>query len=168
MKGSLFTLGHSDHRIESFLELLYDRKLQVVVDVRSAPYSRYVPRFNRRQIEESLKLSGFTYLFMGDLIGGKPTDPAVMDSRGRVDYGKLAAAENFRQGLDRLERGLAAGWRIVLMCAEEDPIKCHRHWLIARELELGRRVRVYHLRADGAEMRAIDHFGSGLAQLEMF
>jgi uncharacterized protein (DUF488 family) len=168
MNASLFTIGHSSHRIESFLELLYARKLQVVVDVRSAPYSRYRPQFNRRQIEESLKLSGFRYLFMGDLIGGKPTDPTLLDSRGRVDYLKLAAGENFRHGLDRLEKGLAAGWRIALMCAEEDPLKCHRHWLIARELELGCRVRVYHLRADGTELRAMDHFGGGPAQLEMF
>jgi uncharacterized protein (DUF488 family) len=168
MNSSLYTIGHSNHHIEKFIELLDHWKIQVVVDVRSAPFSSYAPRFNRRQIEECLKLSGFRYLFLGDLIGGKPKDPAFLDGRGRADYAKLATAPSFQSGIDRLEKGLAAGWRIVLMCAEEEPMRCHRHWLIARELELGRHVRVFHLRADGTELRAIDHFGSGPAQLEMF
>jgi uncharacterized protein (DUF488 family) len=168
MKGKLFTIGHSNHRADFFLELLYGRKLQVVADVRSVPYSRYVSWFNKQQLEELLKLSGFKYLFMGDLIGGKPAAGSLKDSRGRVDYRKLAATEEFQKGLDRLENGLAAGWRIVLMCAEEDPLQCHRHWLIARELELARRVRVFHLRADGSELRALDHFAGGPEQLEIF
>jgi uncharacterized protein (DUF488 family) len=167
MKGRLFTIGHSNHQTDSFLELLYGRELQVVVDVRSVPYSRYVSRFNKQEIETLLKLSGLKYLFLGDQIGGK-ADGSFRDSRGRVDYAALARSEKFRQGLDRLEKGVAAGWRIALLCAEEDPLRCHRHWLIARELELARHVQVYHLRADGSEMRAIDHFGSGPEQPCLF
>lgn len=168
MKGRLLTIGHSNHQPDFFLELLDGGEVQVVVDVRSVPYSRYVSRFNKREMETLLKLSGRKYLFMGDQIGGKPEDASLRDSRGRVDYARLARTERFRQGLDRLEKGLAAGWRIALLCAEEDPLRCHRHWLIAKELELVRHVKVWHLRADGSEMRAIDHLGSGPEQLGMF
>ncbi|MDA8165388.1 MAG: DUF488 domain-containing protein [Desulfobacteraceae bacterium] len=168
MRERLFTIGHSNHQADFFLELLSSREAQVVVDVRSVPYSRYVSRFNKRELETLCKLSGLKYLFMGDQIGGKPADGAFRDSRGRVDYAALARSDHFRAGLDRLEKGLAAGWRIVLLCAEEDPLRCHRHWLIAKELELVRRVKVWHLRADGSEMRAVDHFGGGPEQLGMF
>jgi uncharacterized protein (DUF488 family) len=168
MKERLFTVGHSNHQTDFFLELLAGRELQVVVDVRSVPYSRYVSRFNQGELEVLLKLSGLKYLFLGDRIGGKPADGSFRDSRGRVDYAGLARSDTFRAGLDRLEKGMAAGWRIALLCAEEDPLRCHRHWLIARELELVRHVPVWHLRADGSEMRAMDYFASGPEQLGMF
>jgi uncharacterized protein (DUF488 family) len=168
MQEKLFTVGHSNHQADFFLELLRGRELQVVVDVRSVPSSRYVSGFNKQRLEETLKLSGFKYLFLGELLGGRPAEQALRDRQGRVDYRQLAATEKFQQGLDRLENGLAAGWRIALMCAEEDPLTCHRHWLIARELELVRRVRVFHLRADGSEMRALDHLAAGPEQLGMF
>lgn len=168
IKEGLLTLGHSRHSMDFFLELLSGSDLQVLVDVRSVPYSRHVSWFNKQRLEEHLKLSGFKYLFLGDLIGGRPAGGLSRDRLGRVDYRRLAAAEEFQQGLDRLEKGLAAGWRIALMCAEEDPLACHRHWLIARELELVRRVRVFHLRADGSITRAMDQLAAAPGQLGLF
>jgi len=154
---SIFTIGHSNHDVATFLTLLKDNSIQVVVDIRSSPYSRYVPQFNKKEIEGTFTAAGFKYIFMGAAIGGKPSDPQYIDSNGKVDYGKLAESENFQQGLNRLSRGLQDDWLIALMCAEEDPFKCHRHLLIANELELNRNVPVWHIRSDGSRIRAKKH-----------
>lgn len=152
----IFTAGHSNHSVADFCGLLSGHEIQVVVDVRSAPYSRYVTWFNKREIEVEFTGRGFKYLFMGDVIGGKPQDPAFRDAEGRVDYSRLTVSEKFQAGIDRLVNGGTAGWRIVLMCAEEDPLKCHRHLLIAKELEFSRRIAVQHFRGDGSTLRARD------------
>ena len=151
---AIFTIGHSNHDVATFLKLLTDNSTQVVVDVRSAPYSRHVPHFNKREIEAAITDASIKYIFMGDSIGGKPSDPQYIDQNGKVDYGRLAVSEKFQQGLNRLNKGLQDGWLIALMCAEEDPFKCHRHLLIANELELKRNIPVWHIRSDGSKMRA--------------
>lgn len=158
MQSALFTIGHSNHKTEFFLQLLDNNAIQVVVDVRSAPYSRYVPVYNKSELERTIKRHGLRYIFMGDLIGGKPTDPQFLDSKGKVRYDKLAETTKFKKGIDRLLKGLADGWRIVLMCAEEDPGKCHRQQLIAKELETIWNIPVMHLRADGSTIRAQEIF----------
>jgi len=150
----LFTVGHSNHRLEFFLALLERHAITAVVDVRSAPYSRYVTHFNKGEIEQTLRAAGLDYIYMGDIIGGKPKDKSFYNARGRVQYDALARTGKFQAGLDRLARGLNQGWRIGLMCAEEDPFKCHRHLLIARALEEGRQIPVWHVRADGTLFRA--------------
>ena len=164
----IYTIGHSNHEMATFLQLLSDNAIQVVVDVRSAPYSRYVPQFNKKEIEVSVAATGLKYVFMGDAIGGKPSDPLYLDAYGKVMYGKLAASETFQEGLDRLEKGLVDGWAIVLMCAEEDPLKCHRHLLIANELELKRDIPVWHIRSDSTQIRAKRQLGENYGQLELF
>ena len=164
----IFTIGHSNHDMAAFLKLLAGHAIKVVVDVRSAPYSRYVPQFNKREIEAALIKAGFTYIFMGDAIGGKPSDARYLDADGKVSYDKLAGSEAFQQGLDRLAKGLSGGWRIALMCAEENPFKCHRHLLIARELELKRNIPVQHIRADGTTIRAGEHMQGYSGQLKLF
>lgn len=168
MMNTIFTLGHSNHSTTTFLGLLAAHDLQVVVDVRSAPYSRHVPHFNKRDLAALLERNGYRYLFMGDCIGGKPDDPAFLDGAGHVDYGKIAATERFQKGIDRLLDGLARGWRITLLCAEEDPARCHRQWLIARELEQNRNIPVLHIRADGSLIPAGELFKSCPAQLRLF
>lgn len=154
MRPVLYTIGHSNQDTESFLRLLRDNAVQVVADVRSAPYSRYVPQYNKKEIESAVTRAGFKYIFMGDAIGGKPDGREYLNEDGRVMYDKLAVAASFQQGLDRLIRGMEAGFTIALMCAEENPLKCHRHHLLARELELKRGIPVWHIRADNARMRA--------------
>ena len=164
----LFTVGHSSHSLDVFLHLLQMHGVQVVVDVRSAPYSRHVPHFSKARLELVLRQHGFRYLFMGDSMGGKPDSPAFRNAAGRVDYAKIAAGGTFQKGIDRLLEGLAAGWKIVLMCAEEDPAHCHRQWLIARELELGRKVAVTHIRADGRLVPAKVLMREIPSQMELF
>ena len=105
---------------------------------------------------------------MGDVIGGKPSDPEYLGVHGKVMYNKLAATETFQQGLDRLTKGLNDGWTIALMCAEEDPFKCHRHLLIAKELELKRHIPVWHIRSGNTQMRAKKQFEQDSGQLNLF
>ena len=163
MRSVLYTIGHSNQYTAPFLRLLKDNTVQVVADVRSAPYSRYVPQYNKKEIESAVTRAGLKYIFMGDTIGGKPDGREYQDEDGRVMYDKLAVEASFQQGLDRLIKGLAAGFTIALMCAEENPLKCHRHHLIARELELKRGIPVWHIRADNTRMRAKEFLNAQLA-----
>jgi uncharacterized protein (DUF488 family) len=150
----LFTIGHSNHSLDYFIELLHSYDITAVADVRSAPYSRYVMHFNKGEIEQTLRREGIRYIFMGDIIGGKPSDRSLYAPDGTVQYDALARLPTFQVGLDRLLKGLADGWRIGIMCAEEDPGKCHRHLLIAREMERDRKIPVWHIRADNTLVRA--------------
>jgi uncharacterized protein (DUF488 family) len=163
----LHTIGHSNHSLDFFIELLRRYDITAVVDVRSAPYSRYVVHFNKSEIERTLQKTGIQYLFMGDVIGGKPSDRSLYSPDGTVRYDALARLETFQRGLDRLLKGLTDGWRIVLMCAEEDPCKCHRHLLIARELEIAREIPVWHIRADNILVRARELLDTP-SQLQLF
>jgi len=163
MHPVLYSIGHSNMDTEPFIRLLKANSVQVVADVRSAPYSRYVPQYNKKEIEAAATRAGLRYIFMGDVIGGKPAGREYLDEEGRVMYNKLAAEESFQLGLDRLIRGLDAGFTIVLMCAEENPLKCHRHHLIARELELKREIPVWHIRADNTKIRAKEFLNAQLA-----
>jgi uncharacterized protein (DUF488 family) len=144
---SVFTLGHSNHPIERFLELLAAQQIHVLADVRSAPYSAYCPQFNAEILRNALLAHGFQYIFLGQELGGRPADPRFYDAEGRVLYDQLAAAALFAQGLERLLAG-ARQYRIALLCGEEDPAECHRHLLVARCLT-DRGVRVQHIRGDG-------------------
>jgi len=164
----IYTIGHSNQDVAPFLQLLKDNAIQVVVDVRSAPYSRYVPQFNKKDIEAAVIEAGLQYVFMGDILGGKPVEPQYLDAHDRVMYDKIAVSKTFQQGLDRLIKGLDDGWTIALMCAEEDPLKCHRHLLIARELELQRQIPVWHIRSDSTGMRAKDCLAEIGVQLKLF
>lgn len=165
---TIYTIGHSNHPLDFFLHLLEQNGVQVVVDVRSAPYSRHVPAYNKEMLEPALKENGFKYLFMGDSIGGKPNNQAFTGADGKVDYRKIAATTGFKRGIDRLVQGLNDGWQIVLLCAEEDPGNCHRQWLIARELELNRNVAVTHLRASGELMKAKNLLRARPVQMDLF
>lgn len=140
--GSIFTIGHSRHEMAVFLALLADHAIQVVVDVRSAPYSRFVTHFNKKEIEAAILNAGLKYIFMGDAIGGKPSAPQFLDHNGKVDFSRIAASEVFKKGLDRLTTGVKKGWVITLLCVEENPLKCHRHLLIAKELQQKRKIPV--------------------------
>ena len=149
MNGStgILTIGHSNHSLERFVALLAEHRVTAVADVRSAPYSRFRPHFNRKALEASLDARSIRYLFVGRELGGRPDDPACYKG-GRVDYERVAATRGFRDGIDRVIKS-AANDRLALMCAEKEPLDCHRTLLVARALvEEG--VSVTHILADGA------------------
>jgi uncharacterized protein (DUF488 family) len=145
---SLFTVGHSNHSLEEFLKLLAKNEVQVVVDSRSHPYSRYVSHFNREELQAALKEAGVKYLFLGHELGGRPAEEEFLDDEGHVLYYRLAQSAHFLGGIERVEAGMRQ-YRVCLLCSEEDPAVCHRHLLVSRVLaERGADVR--HIRSDGS------------------
>ncbi len=142
----VLTVGHSTHTIEIFLALLAQHEVTALADVRSAPYSRVNPQFNREALEQSLIAHGIKYVFLGRELGARSNDRTCYEN-GRVQYARLARTDLFRSGIERVIRG-ANDYRIVLMCAEREPLECHRTLLVARALaELG--IVVQHILADG-------------------
>jgi uncharacterized protein (DUF488 family) len=145
--SSIYTIGHSNHAIEAWLALLRQHGVEVVVDARSSPYSKYVPQFDRELMQRSLEEAGIRYLFFGAELGGRPANPAYYDAKGHVLYGRLHEDAHFRAAIARLETGMER-FRVALVCGEEDPAHCHRRLLIGRVLcEHGHTM--LHIRGDG-------------------
>ena len=128
----ILTIGHSSHEITRFLELLEEHQIEVVVDVRSTPYSRWQPQFNRETLAKSLKPNDIVYEFLGTELGARSNDSSCYKD-GRVQYRLLANTELFQVGIQRI-LALCKDQRIVMMCAEKDPLDCHRTILVSREL----------------------------------
>ena len=146
-RPTVFTIGHSNHSSERFLALLQRAGVTAVADVRSIPQSRRWPHFSHARMERWLAEAGIAYVFLGAELGGRPADPALM-REGRPDYDLMAATPSFQAGLDRVLEG-AERYRIALMCAEREPLDCHRFLLVSRRLD-GRGVRLCHILADGS------------------
>jgi uncharacterized protein (DUF488 family) len=169
--NTIWTIGHSNHPLETFLDLLVQHPIDVLVDVRSSPYSRYASQFNRETIRPALQGRGIRYLFLGDLLGGRAEDRQFYDEQGHVLYGRLAASPGFRRGIERLAQTMAQA-RTAILCGEEDPTECHRRLLVGRVLQ-ERGVCVVHLRGDGraqteAELAAEEKFRKTKGQLNLF
>lgn len=142
---TVLTIGHSSHDLETFTALLRQHEVQEVADVRSAPYSRFAPHFNRGALERSLRKCGIGYVFLGRELGVRSEDPSCYEN-GQVQYARLKCTDGFRGGIERVARE-AGGRRIALMCAEEEPLECHRAILVAPALrEKG--ICVRHILAD--------------------
>jgi uncharacterized protein (DUF488 family) len=142
----VLTIGHSTHSLEAFIALLRLHRVTALVDVRSAPHSRFNPQFNRETIADALKVQGIKYAFLGRELGARSEDRSCYEN-GRVQYRRLARTEGFRSGIDRVVHG-ADEHRIALMCAEKEPLECHRTLLVGRAL-VERGVAVEHILADG-------------------
>lgn len=144
----LFTIGHSNIGTEEFLELLGRHNVEVLVDVRTAPYSRYCPQFNRPELEQAIEAAGLRYRFAGQALGGKPAEEHLRGEDGKPDYHKIEASDLYQDGLDQL-LALAAEHCVAIMCSEAQPEHCHREKLIARSLR-ARGVEVAHILPDGS------------------
>ena len=147
MDKVVFTIGHSNHEWDVFAALLAKHGVELLVDTRTSPVSRYAPWANARTLKARLGRAGLNYTFMGDSLGGKPSDGSCYRADGRPDYREIRTRTFFRDGIDALLE-IAEGRSVVLMCAEEDPSKCHRRLLIEPAL-LDRGVDVRHIRGDG-------------------
>jgi uncharacterized protein (DUF488 family) len=144
----IYTIGHSDHTIESFVDLLRQHTVVLVADVRSQPYSRWTHQFNRETLAHDLTEAGIDYRSMGDALGGRPADPTLYDPGQELpDYGRVEQTDAYQVGIDQLLE-LARTGRVAVMCSEGDHRHCHRHKLIAQTL-LERGVRVLHIQPDG-------------------
>lgn len=142
---TILTVGHSNHDLEFFVELLDAHRVTALADVRSAPFSRHNPQFNRERLAATLKSSGIKYVYLGRELGGRSENLSCYE-RGRIRYDRLARTSRFRNGLDRIVRGVGE-YRVALMCAEKEPLDCHRTLLVGHELDkLG--VDVAHILPD--------------------
>ncbi len=145
--GSVYTIGHSNHTMETFLDLLRGQHIQVLIDTRSSPFSRYAPQFNKDSLKQAVEAAGLKYGFFGRHLGGRPDDESLYDEDGRVVYSQVAKTFLFNDGLDRLIQGMQTH-RVALLCSEENPSLCHRRLLISRVLyEQG--FAVHHIRGSG-------------------
>jgi uncharacterized protein (DUF488 family) len=145
--SSFYTIGHSNHAIDAWLALLVQHGVEVVVDARSSPYSKYVPQFDTELMQRSLEEAGIRYLFFGAELGGRPANPAYYDAKGHVLYSRLRNDAHFRAAIARLESGMER-FRVALVCGEEDPAHCHRRLLIGRVL-CAHGHTMLHIRGDG-------------------
>lgn len=148
--NQLYTIGHSNHSIEDFVELLSLHRITAVADVRSIPASRYTPQFNREAIRSALEAAGVSYVFLGKELGARSPDPTSYVD-GKVQYSRLAHSPLFVSGIERLING-AIRERIALTCTEQDPLDCHRTILISRVLA-DRDMQITHIHRDGSVER---------------
>jgi uncharacterized protein (DUF488 family) len=159
--AKLFTIGHSAHPIEEFIALIKRAGATAIADVRSAPYSRFNPQFNSDTFQAALKKHGIAYVFLGRELGARSDDPSCYEN-GRVQYGRLARTTLFSSGIQRLIKG-AESHVVAVMCAEKEPLDCHRTLLVSRALE-AEGASVTHLLADG---RREDHDATMVRLIKM-
>ncbi len=146
--NTIYTIGHSNHLPDVFVRLLKDSEIEVVMDVRSNPTSTWVTHTTPKDMKQILKAEGIQYLYMGDLLGGRPDDAACYNSEtGKADYQAMRQRGSFREGLKRLVEELGK-YRVCIMCAEEDPSSCHRHLLVGEGLRR-EGVKILHIRGNG-------------------
>lgn len=146
MSYSLYTVGHSNLEIEDFISLLQQHQITAVADVRSSPYSRRFPQFNQTSIQKFLKAIDISYVFLGKELGAR-TEDSNCYVEGKALYENIAKTELFSQGVQRIIKGLEH-YKIALMCAEKDPITCHRTILVCRRLKQFD-LDIYHILNDG-------------------
>jgi hypothetical protein len=160
---AVYTVGHSTHALSDFLALLARYEISAVADVRSNPYSRMNPQFNRDGLKAALSAAGIAYVFLGKELGARSRDPRCYE-HGKVHYGRVAQTAAFQRGLARVQRG-AKQFRLALMCAEKEPLDCHRTILVARHLDaLG--IDVQHIVAPSVEDTRLESHHDAIARLK--
>lgn len=147
MTHRLFTLGHSVMQSSTFVKTLQGFGIGIVLDVRSKPQSYRFPHFDQTELEKTLSIAGICYMFLGEELGGRPEDPKAYRSDGLVDYQTWRKSWPFQVGIQRVLKEIAQN-DLALMCAEEDPLNCHRFLMICPELVTAG-VEPYHIRRGG-------------------
>jgi uncharacterized protein (DUF488 family) len=144
--SELYTIGHSTQSWEQFLSLLARHRIGAIGDVRSSPYSARCPQFNRDILERALRVANIRYVFLGDDLGARRAEPECY-IEGVALYDRIARTAAFRAGLQRVRKGVA-NLRLALMCAEKDPLECHRTILVCRHLRND--MDIQHILNDGS------------------
>ena len=162
---TVFTIGHSNQKAAAFTGLLAQYDIECVVDVRSKPYSRY-RHFGREHLEKRLTDLDIEYLHWGDELGGHPEGDELYDENRKVVYERVAALRSFRRKIKEVAEKSECV-RLALMCTEKDPVKCHRHPLLATEL-IKRGVTVIHIMIDGSSRSAEEMTEEASLQIPLF
>lgn len=148
-----------------FVELLREHDITIVVDVRSSPYSRYVPQYNKDALRKALEQQNIQYLYLGEELGGHPDVPSLYDEKGYALYDRFVTMDFFQRGIARLLNLLKNNVRVALMCSEENPNECHRRLLITWYLYQQMRIDSIHIRGDGSIQRESDLHADGSPSL---
>lgn len=130
-----FTIGHSDYDIEHFVSLFKKYNINCLVDIRSMPFSKHVPQFNKELLSAELKEHDILYVYMGNQLGARYTNPELLTQDGKVDFNKVKQTKNFTNGIERVIQEIKKGYHLALMCSEKEPFDCHRFVLVSCELE---------------------------------
>lgn len=145
--NKIYTIGHSSHDLQYFLSLLKLHNINTIVDIRSVPFSNYVPHFNKDIIKSSLNKNNILCIYMGIELGINQEN-LMLYTNNILDYNKVIVSPNFTTGIERLKNGIFKGYNIAIMCTEKDPIDCHRSILIG-EILRHQNYSVLHILPDG-------------------
>ena len=163
----IYTIGYGSRSIAELIEVLHQHAIAYLIDVRSAPYSRYKPEFSKAPLANELERHSIRYVFMGDALGGRPDDETCYVN-GKVDYEKVKATAFYQRGIERLHTAFTQQQRVVLMCSEGKPEECHRCKLIGATLTT-QNIPVIHIDENDEQMtqeQIVDRLTGG--QLSMF
>lgn len=149
MSGRVFSIGHGGRSLDTLVAQLHALEVPFLIDVRSSPYSRFQPEFSREPLHAQLGEQKIRYVFMGDLLGGRPPDPDCYDDAGKVDYQRCRTKDFFMRGIDRLRTAHVKGMRVCMLCSEGKPWECHRSKLIGWVLQ-EHGIAVEHVLPDGS------------------
>jgi uncharacterized protein (DUF488 family) len=163
MNNTIYTFGHSNHSIEEFIKLVKLHNVNCVCDVRSSPFSKFVPHFNKDNFKRELNNVGIQYIEMGKEFGARRIEANLL-TNGIVDFDKVAKDKTFQSGIERVMKGLKKDYVMTFICAEKDPIDCHRNILVAKNLQ-DHGIKVLHILFDGSiednsrtEQRLVEKF----------
>ena len=134
IKIEIYTLGHSNYSFDKFIEILKKYNINCVVDIRAIPYSKYNTQYNKEFFQANLKKLGYTYIYMADEFGAKRKTKVSYNDEGYADFDKVILEDEFKRGIERLKVGCSKNYKIVLLGAMQEPIRCHRAILLGKEL----------------------------------
>lgn len=134
IKIEVYTLGHSNYPFDKLIEILKKYNINCVVDIRAIPYSKYNTQYNKELFQENLKKLGYTYIYMADEFGAKRKTRESYNDEGYANFEKVILEDDFKKGVKRLKVGCDKGYKIVLLAAIQEPIRCPRAILVGREL----------------------------------
>ena len=172
----LKTIGHSNLQIETFLDILYYHNINCIIDLRSAPYSRHNPQFNRETLKTDLEINEIQYIYMGDRLGARHEDKNLLFDNGKVDFDKVKDLPSFIEGIESLfnKNKTNTALNISLMCAEKDPFNCHRFMLVSRALAR-KNINIEHILSnksivsqDALEERLLNKYTDKSPQMSLF
>jgi uncharacterized protein (DUF488 family) len=170
MKKPLYTIGHGSRKTSEFISLLKEFGIEYVIDVRSQPYSKFNPQYNQADLSYLLEGNGIKYIFMGDSLGGRPSDSSCYNNDGMVDYELVKTKEFFITGLERLKTAYEKDISVAIMCSESKPCECHRSKLIGRVLS-DQQIILHHITETGKvkdQATVINELNKGRAPVDLF
>lgn len=174
MISELYTIGYSGYKLESFFNELKKYAISVVIDVRSTPYSKHHPDYNKENLESSLKANGILYRNYAQEFGAQQKNRAFYSSRGYLDFDIFTKSNGFLSGIEKLCAGMNKGYSFVLMCSEKDPLNCHRTIMVAREFNKSG-YNIFHLLPENdkqsqndIELRMLENYYPNRHQIDLF